>query len=120
METSGPRKSLDTLPFDVLTLIIPHLGLFDLARLRLVSRSFYHTFTSDEVCRFALTRLVPRTPEACEPTPTSESLTKLIARSARWMGKRPTGVERVPIAKSCADPRRQAWGVAGDLLVYQS
>ncbi|KAF3901629.1 hypothetical protein ABW21_db0206103 [Orbilia brochopaga] len=111
---------LERLPFDLVTLVLPHLDLFDIARCRLVSRGFYRLFTDDSVCRFTLKQLFNQTPESLGPSAGTVELTRLIARTARWVRKEPSRIEKVVVAKGSAAPTCLGWGVAGDILAYQS
>ncbi|KAK6355288.1 hypothetical protein TWF696_004400 [Orbilia brochopaga] len=111
---------LERLPYDVVTLVLPHLDLFDIARCRLVSRGFYRLFTDDSVCRFTLKQLFNLAPESFGPSAGHVELTRLIARTSRWVRKDPSRIEKVLVAKGSAAPTCLGWGVAGDILAYQS
>ncbi|KAF3910156.1 hypothetical protein AA313_de0210211 [Arthrobotrys entomopaga] len=47
-------------------------------------------------------------------------MTRLIARTSRWIRKDPSKVEKLVVAKGSTDPGCLGWGVVGDILVYQS
>ncbi|RVD87704.1 uncharacterized protein DFL_001918 [Arthrobotrys flagrans] len=117
---SDPKTLLEKLPYDVMTLIVPHLDLFDIARCRLVSRGFYRLFTDDSVCRFVLKMLFDKVPESSNPAAGNVELTRLIARTSRWIRKDPSRVEKLVVAKGSTDPSYLGWGVVGNVLVYQS
>ncbi|KAK6536981.1 hypothetical protein TWF281_001186 [Arthrobotrys megalospora] len=118
--TPNSQTLLEKLPYDLMTLVVPHLDLFDIARCRLVSRGFYHLFTNDSVCRFALKRLFNLAPESINPEAGNVELTRLIARTSRWIRKDPSRVDKIVVAKGSTDPSYLGWGVVGNVLVYQS
>ncbi|KAK6520704.1 hypothetical protein TWF506_000952 [Arthrobotrys conoides] len=118
--TSSSKTLLEKLPYDVATLIVPHLDLFDIARCRLVSRGFYRLFTDDSICRFVLKRLFDKVPESSSPGAGNVELTRLIARTSRWIRKDPSRVEKLIVAKGSTNPSYLGWGVVGNILVYQS
>ncbi|KAK6361188.1 hypothetical protein TWF730_004932 [Orbilia blumenaviensis] len=111
---------LEKLPYDLMTLVIPHLDLFDIARCRLVSRGFYRLFTDDSICRFALKSLFDQVPESSNPSAGNVELTRLITRTSRWIRKDPSRVQKLVVAKGSTDPSYLGWGVVGNILVYQS
>ncbi|KAF3903775.1 hypothetical protein ABW20_dc0106143 [Dactylellina cionopaga] len=120
MAGSSPQTALESLPFDVMTLVIPHLDLFDIARCRLVSRGFYRLFTDESICRFTLKKLFQLVPESSNQSAGNVELTRLIARTSRWIRKAPSKVEKLVVAKGSTDPYGLGWGVVGNLLIYQS
>ncbi|KAK6351569.1 hypothetical protein TWF718_004727 [Orbilia javanica] len=124
MTSSTPQPSTKTLPeklpYDVMTLILPRLDLFDIARCRLVSRGFYRLFTDDSICRFVLKNMFDNVPESSNPDAGNVELTRLIARTSRWIRKDPSKVERLVVAKGSTDPNSLGWSAAGNILVYQS
>ncbi|KAK6503517.1 hypothetical protein TWF481_008532 [Arthrobotrys musiformis] len=114
------KTLLEKLPYDIMTLVVPQLDLFDIARCRLVSRGFYRLFTDDSVCRFVLKSLFDKVPESSNPTAGNVELTRLISRTSRWIRKDPSRVEKLVVAKGSTDPSYLGWGVVGNILVYQS
>ncbi|EPS43834.1 hypothetical protein H072_2080 [Dactylellina haptotyla CBS 200.50] len=120
MASVNSQTLMEKLPFDVMAMILPDLDLFDIARCRLVSRGFYRLFTDESICRFALKKSFNLAPESFNPSAGNVEMTRLIARTSRWIRKDPSRVEKLVVAKGSADPSCLGWGVVGNTLVYQS